>query len=375
MNSIPENMAVNAPTVVELQSQSLFVTQDPDMDIDRAPSLQLETQTRSTKKRNSPPVNYDSDNDADIMEEMAPAATAWKRRRLADETARRRGSESRPLPPVPKETPAPKVQPVKKVEKEVDVVDVARKQREQAEELARTEREALEVELEGMDIEAIRNLVIVEEMEVRRSDPPQRPIRADESDRWDDRWNGKKNFKRFRHRGAVGGRREPGRVIIPLEEAKKKEYGIGDDYWLQGDSYNRKKKDKGRSRDTQDFTQTGSQPSRSKSHAPTTAAEILAREATDNLLDVGIHVNSLSSLDVDVVEAPPKTASTSRSLKSQKLVDKSSKSSNLLPRNKRPASTTLAEPTPVKKAKLAAVEIGESDDSDDELKFRFRKRK
>src|SRR5690606_5220550 len=34
--------------------------------------------------------------------------------------------------------------------------------------------------------------------------------------------------------------RQPPRIIIPLEEVKPKEYGIGDDYWLEDDSGRRK---------------------------------------------------------------------------------------------------------------------------------------
>src|ERR1700709_122056 len=58
MNSVPESIVIEH-TAVESQSQGLFVTQDPEMDVDQGPSQQTETQTRSSRKRNSPPIDYD----------------------------------------------------------------------------------------------------------------------------------------------------------------------------------------------------------------------------------------------------------------------------------------------------------------------------
>lgn len=374
LTSIPKSKDEENLRAVESESQDLFVTQDPEMDVYRAPSLQPETQVRPSRKRPLPPMDYDLDDDKDIMEEVAPAATALKKRQLAE---RLQHGESRPLPPVPAvaEKPAPKIRPVKKAKKEVDVIEVARLQRELAEEIAKVEREALQKSLGDMDIEAIRNLAIVEEMEVTRTNRPERVARADESDRWDDRWNGRKNFKKFRRRGAEGGRRELGRVIVPLEEAKKKDYGIGDDYWLESSSHNKKKK--GRSRDTQDASQAESQPSRPDNWASTAAAEILAREIGDDLLDAEVHTVGSTSAPLEIVEPShlPAIASRSqKSQKSQKLVDKTNETQNLSPRRKRVASNTFTKPAPSKKVK-ATVEVQDSDDSEDELKFRFRRRR
>lgn len=378
MNSVAEEPAVvQGRFVVESQSQSLFVTQDPNMEIHRAPSEQPETQTRSSRKRNSPPVNYEPDEPEDILqdtlEDMAPTATKFKKRRLADEAARRKRGESIPPPLASKDKPVIKPEPIKKAKKEIDVVEVARKKRKEADELARAEREVLESKLDGMDIEAIRNLTIVEEMPIRTREPQQRATRADESDRWDDRWNGRKNFKKFRHRGEVGPRRDLGRVIVPLEEAKKKDYGIGDDYWLHEESAPKTKKDKSKNRDTQD-TQTQSQTSRPKNRASTLAAEMLVRESTEDALDDEIHANVPPSSDVEIIDSPPPAPVSRLTSLSKKLADKSNMVSNVQPRNKRAAETTLSKPAPAKKARQAAV-VQDSDDSDDGLKFRFRKKK
>jgi nijmegen breakage syndrome protein 1 len=366
---------VDNPPAVESQSQGLFVTQDPEMEVYRAPSPLLETQTWSSRKRPSPPADYDLDSEKDIMEEVAPAATALKKRRLAER--RERGESTTPPPaPPPEQKPVPKARPVKKAKKEIDVMAVARQQREEAEEMARAEREALRESLGDIDIEGIRDLAIVEEMEVVRPNRPVRVARADESDRWDDRWNGRKNFKKFRRRGAEDGRRQLGRVIVPLEEAKKKDYGIGDDYWLESENRSQSRKNKGRSRgNTQDVSQIESQSSRPKNWASTRAAEILAGDMDEELMDAEIGpVSSQKEVVAPLAKAKAAVAPRSqKSQKSQKLVDKTNETQNLSPKKKRPAPTTLTKPAPAKKVRAVAV-IQDSDDSEDETKFRFRKR-
>lgn len=374
-NSVSATTTRNHTLAAESQSQSLFFTQDPQMELDPAPSYQTETQ-RSEGKRKSPPMNYELDDDEeDAFNQIAPAATALKRRRLADDAARRQRGESTPPPPDPKPEVTLKILPSKKkTRKEVDVLELARLQREKAEELAIAEVEKRQEELNAMDIEAIRDLAIVEDMDVRRSAPPIRPSRADEGDRWDDKWDGRKNFKKFRRRGGENGRRVLDRVIVPLEEAKKKDYGIGDDYWLEGESHTKKKKGRGRNRDLQDVSQAESPASRPKNNAPARAAEILAKEEIvgDEVLADSPPLSS--DIEPDKPTPPPASKTSSRPQKSQKLVDKTNASQNVSPRKKRVASTTLTKPAPTKKAKAAPIEVHESEDSDDEFKFRFRKR-
>lgn len=370
LNSIPEYTTVDQPPAEESQSQGLFVSQDPEMVIDQEEPQPEATQTRSGRKRITPPMDYEEE-DEDIMEQLAPAAAALKKRRLADDAERHRRGESTPPAQVIEEKPIPKPEPPK-IKKEVDILEVARRQREKAEELAKAEREALEKAMDGMDIEAIRNLAIVEEMEVTRPPPPVRAAHADESDRWDDRWNGRKNFKKFRRRGEEGGSvRSFHRVIVPLEEVKKKDFGIGDDYWLEGDAERKKKK--GKSRETPDTSQSQSQ-ARAKDRATTRATEILASEAEEEMAQE-VEAHELSS-DLEVLEQPPKSVTSAVSQRSQTLVDKTSTPQSVSTGTKRPAPTNLTKPAPAKKARQTALtRKEESDDSDDELKFRFRKRR
>lgn len=371
LRSIPEAPAVNQTTAPEPESQGLFVSQDQRMDIDHSEAQQRTTETRSSRKRATPPVQYDEKEEAEeFMDQLAPGAAALKKRRVAEQTARRRRGESTPPPALSViDSPVPESPPPKKVKKEVDLLEIARHQREKAEELARKEREALQEVMNGMDIEAIRNLAIIEDIEVLRQPPPVRAIQADESDRWDDRWNGRKNFKKFRRHGADGGRAiNFNRVIVPLEEVKKKDFGIGDDYWLENDNALRKKKTK--TQDTPPASQ-GQSRSRPANAASTRAAEILAAESEGEDL-VGDAPEPPPSSDVEILDEEPVPPPT-RSQWSQRQASVSR--TQPAASNKRPAATSLTKPAPAKKARQAAgaKRKEESDDSDDELKFRFRR--
>jgi nijmegen breakage syndrome protein 1 len=393
-SSAPEAMAVDEPAV---ESQSLFVSQNTEADVDQETSQPPETQTRSSRKRPASPIIEEEE---DIMEIMAPTTAALKRRRLA------RGEPTPPPPaPIVEEKPAPATpaKPAKKAKKEIDILEIARQRRED-EEKAKAEREKIQEQLESMDIHE-RPEIEIAEMEVKRSVPPSRAAaRADESERWDDKWNGRKNFKKFRRRGGVTGPVQE-KIIVPLEEVKKKDFGIGDDYWDDGDSQRRRKKDKGKGRETQDVSQReleiqGRSSNKSQSRAAEKASRMLASEAEDelgagNVWAKGEQLSSDSDLEIVAPPPPPKkTAATSsrpQRTQTQTLVDKTNETQNLdLPSSnksasaagkgvKRVAEKVLTKPAPAKKARptkltKAVKDSDESDDDDDGLKFRFKKR-
>jgi nijmegen breakage syndrome protein 1 len=353
------------------------------MDVDQDGGQLADTQGVG-RKRSAPPMDHDESQS--IVDDVAPAAQAFKKRKLAEEAARRRRGASTPPPAIqPKAVPKTKLRG-KTSKKEIDVQEVlAQKQAEEAEkaakaeELARAEREAFQETLNGMSIEDIRNLAVVEEMPVVRRVPPPRPAaQADESDRWDERWNGRKNFKKFRRRGADNGRRVTGRVIVQLEEVKKKDFGIGDDYWLEDDpdSLDQGKKKRSKSKGAQETHSQARPPpqqaARSRDRgAPARAAEILSSEVQDEyaLLSDEEDTRVAASSDVETVEPPP--MSTSHSQRGIKLADKTNKSQNLPTQRgyKRAAGTALNKPAPPKKAK---PDPGSDDNSEDELKFKFR---
>ncbi|KAL4962195.1 DNA damage response protein RcaA [Aspergillus stella-maris] len=156
----------------------------------------------------------------DVVSSLLPGANAMKRRRA--ETSQRSLGESSTRPK-PESAPRPKRQ-------KLDVLEAARQHREAEEDAARQRRqqedELLQTSLQDVDVEKLKGLAIVEEMEL-----PERP--ADDNNRWDERWNGRKNFKKFCRKGDPSQqRRRIQTVIVPLEEVARKDFGIGDHYWV-----------------------------------------------------------------------------------------------------------------------------------------------
>lgn len=346
--ALPASVPTGQAQAPALQTENLFISQSQNAEFGQQPSESVVSRTRSSRKRSEPPV--DEENDEDVLDQLAPAAANLKRRRLADEIARkRRGEPSPPRPAVAELEPKVLVRKSKKVKAEIDVLEVARQRREEEEEIARAEREALQEAMDGMDIDQIRNLAIIEEMEVKRpAPPPGASAHGDEGDRWDERWNGRKNFKKFRKRGE-GGPRVLHKVIVPLEEVKKKDFGIGDEYWLEGDKNTaRKKKGKERVGEIQSMglSQSQATPVRGQAH------EINAADETGKV--------------------DPLTPS-QKATRSQKSTDKTNISPNRPQQNKR-AAEPMAKPAPAKKARQAARRQ-DSDDSEDGLGFRFRKKR
>ncbi|KAF8853221.1 hypothetical protein BDZ45DRAFT_598882 [Acephala macrosclerotiorum] len=398
-SSAPESMVVEPTPVVESQhSQGLFVSQDPDMDVDRPASQASDTQRQgsSKRKRIEAPIFEEEEEEENLMEQIAPAQAALRKRQ------EERGEYTAPA--VPKSEPRPPpAKKVKKELKEIDVIEINRQKHEEAKALAEAERESLLEQLEGMDIEQMRNLAIIEEVPVVRKPPPIRTARADESDRWDNKWNGRKDFKRFRRRGADGnGRIE--RVIVPLEEVRTKDFGLGDEYWGEGDSQKKKKKDKGKERDTQDLTSqmefnTGSGSRSTGSSAPKSkavikAGRILAVEGEDEFSDSEFGFEpeqpKVVSSDVEIVSPPPKPAAkkpatkatTTRGSRSQKSVPSqefSTTQGRSTSGSKRAAESAAAKAPPAKKQRQLGLKKNqqsedEDEDSDDDLKFKFKRR-
>ncbi|CAI4219306.1 unnamed protein product [Parascedosporium putredinis] len=207
------------------EEEGLFVSQGSVMASQDTAAV---AQPATRKRRGRHPHDED-----DVMDDIAPTAAAAKRRRIAmgeDPLIREETPDTMDVETQPKKAEKPK-----KIKKEIDVLEVARKSREEAEARARAEQEDLNKLPEDIDLAEIRKLAIVEEMTVRVP-PGARSREQDIADgRWDPKWNGRKNFKKFRTRGEAMGR-PTNRNIISLVQVKSKEFGIGDDYWLEDES-------------------------------------------------------------------------------------------------------------------------------------------
>jgi hypothetical protein len=156
--------------------------------------------------------------DEDVVSDLLPGARAMKRRREEMGEDRQRGSVTRVKIEVPK-SKRPKL----------DVLEEARKHREEEEK----QRRATEHPHGSQDVnvEELKNLAIIEEMDVPLREPPARE--SEDPDRWDERWNGRKNFKRFRRkRDSQRSRQRIQSVIVPLEEVTRKDCGIGEYRWV-----------------------------------------------------------------------------------------------------------------------------------------------
>lgn len=284
------------------------------------------------------------------MDKLLPAAAAMKRRKIEEqEEARRKGT----TPATSSRTVQSKIEKEKpkKQKKEVDIQEVVRERREAEENAAKQDEESLRETLDGMDVDEMKNLAVVEEMQVPvRPNKPQRNQTDGGSDsRWDDQWNGRKNFKKFRRQGESTQVRRGQSVIVPLEEVKKKDFGIGEDYWVESEKTKRKRKDKDRA------TQPESQGEQTFAIAKSQNVEVPA-ELVDG-----------DEPDMIDVEAP-------RTLRTMGL-DNGRSSTSQAANGKRSAPNVINGPAAKKQKTFAVKEEESGSESEDELKFRFKKKR
>lgn len=217
--------------VVAAPESQLFVSQSQ---AESAPA-QHESLSERRRKRQREEEQANDDVDAEL-DELAPAATRLKRLRLENEEKARQEGREIPQQPIPDATPEPVAVPKKKViRKQIDILEVTKKQREEQDARAKEERQALEEAMEGIDSAAVRRLIPTETMTVKSVVPNAQRWNQDQNSRWREEWNGRPNFKKFRRKGQ-GAPLLMQKVIVPLQVANKNDYGMGGTYWLQGES-------------------------------------------------------------------------------------------------------------------------------------------
>lgn len=307
-------------------------------------------------KRSAGTFFEDPDQNLDVMD-MLPGTRYVKRRKQEEEEERaRRGEDSTMLEatPVPDEpTPMPEPEAVVKsvpkgkgkrtTEKPEDpFVAKARELRARDEAVEQKVREAESAAMEGVDIDSLKNLAIIDVMQVRPRKKPIADPSEDHSNRWDEKWNGRKNFKRFRRAGRGSAPKSvKGTVMISMVEHKGPDYGIGDGkqylpchgvvltnlgYWLDNEEHNRP-----------------NQP----------------RQLNQDQDQRGVEVHELRS---------PSRDATSRA---------SQLSTHASTTGKKRAATPQTTRTGAKKQRMLHIRTeseSDEDDSDDDLKFRFKKR-
>ncbi|KAJ6084644.1 hypothetical protein N7486_011444 [Penicillium sp. IBT 16267x] len=186
----------------------------PDDDTNDTPAMDYEPEP----SQRTEPLEKVEEAEEDVVTDLLPGARAMKRRREEMD----QGRHSRVAHVEPEVTPKPK-------RAKLDIREAARKHRDEEEEQRKAEEDAHLSQ--DANVEDLRNLAIVEEIEI-----PVREKRSREdpsNDRWDEQWNGRKNFKRFRRKGEPRhARQRVQSVIVPLEEVTRKDFGIGEHQWV-----------------------------------------------------------------------------------------------------------------------------------------------
>ena len=307
------------------------------------------TENRNHRKRAA--QASDEEDEESQIDKLLPAAAAMKRRRIEDAEEAEPNHISNERSTKASQMKAG-LEEKRKPKQEVNIREVVRERREAEEEAAIRDEENLRDALDGMNVEDMKKLIVVEDMEVpeRAKIHHQRGPNMENNNRWDERWNGRKNFKKFRRPGDGAPVRRGQSVIVPLEEVKTKDYGIGQPYWEESEKTRKKHKEKDRS------TQSQSQSQALFATAKSEPVEVPSELAIDGELP-----------EVIDLEAPRITRGQERT----EQVDESSIRSQTV-NGKRPASSLESGPT-AKKQKRFAVQDSDSD-SEDELKFRFKKK-
>ncbi|KAH7313493.1 hypothetical protein B0I35DRAFT_274119 [Stachybotrys elegans] len=332
----------------------LFVSQEPD--VYESPVEDAPPPRQSQRKRKASPLSHD-----DLMEGMAPAVDRFKRQR--QESGRTFAS---PTPePAPVEVAKPRAPAKKKIKKEMDVLAMAAQHREEEEARARAEREDLARLPDDVDLSEIRRLNIVEEMPVRMPSAGRTREQDIADGRWNPKWNGMKNFKKFQRRGEATGR-PLARTIVPLVQAKHKEFGIGDDYWLDDEGSQAKKKG------VSQVSVQESEPQPSVPASKSSRRAIISDSSDEEPSNVDLSAASSSRAPASASQSvPPPSQRSTRSQGTALTSSTSTRKSSA----KRPAESATTQPAKRSRpAPRRAVETVDGDESEDELKFRFGKR-
>ncbi|CCU81844.1 DNA damage response protein RcaA [Blumeria hordei DH14] len=93
------------------------------------------------------------------------------------------------------------------------------------------ERVSLEDKLDVLQSAEIRNKIKIENIKVRLIDQSDKTIRPPSYHGWDEHWNGRKNFKKFRRKGGLDNVKGFNKVIVQLVEAKDGDREVIGDLW------------------------------------------------------------------------------------------------------------------------------------------------
>ncbi len=354
-------------------------------------TTKIKEEPQSVKKKRPRSPSPDAEHAfAEEMDDLLPAAAAFKRQRTAQARANGQAGSKQA------ETSQMAAKKIKK-EREIDVRKVVKAKREEEEEAARREQEQFEA-MGDVEDKTPANLVTVVNMELplRERSKNLNKVNGAHGDNWDPKWNGRTNFKGFRRKGEPAQRRgHATKVIVPLVAVEQPTQGLGDQYWPKTNmekerEHEKKRKEEAKSRKSQSQTQrsTGTLSGRSR-------VNVISEDEDENPDEVepqnddGVSSNSPATtrlqreaaeivdheIDPDTprrTRAADKSQAESRHDTTQAAATQSSTASG-----KRPASSTLGMDKAKRQKTLPVTVVrgsdGEDDDSDD-MKFRFGSR-
>ncbi|TLD10456.1 hypothetical protein PgNI_06189 [Pyricularia grisea] len=423
----PPEPEPSAPQSVpqEEYSQPMFVSQVYEsQEPNSADTTRGTRSTRLGRKRAHSPVPVDEDEE--MIDSAPPTTTTNKRRRLEptqSSTSRLRQAvmpesddddeEAAPIPesPVAASVPAPEPAAEKPTVKtrrgaiDTEVLDAARQRLAETEAKVKKEEERYKVPDDGYTLEQlaeIRKLTLVDEMPVLNPGSGGRTREQDIADgRWDPRWNGRQNFKRFRKAVPGGdrtGSRAPAqRIIVGYVEEKNKVYGIGDEYWLEDPATLARKKSQSQGHGSASSATVGGATTSPVSAQTSSRRAVKGLDSSDDededdLMEMGSRQVEPEEEEEEEPVLPRtrkgKAAEKAASQRSQRQTRQTqtqaapstgistttqSQRTTRAASGKRAATTSISNPRPAKKvARAQQIEASDSDDDDDDGGGRFR---
>ncbi|KAI8938112.1 hypothetical protein NX059_005779 [Plenodomus lindquistii] len=248
-----------------------------------------------------------------------------------------------------------------KAEKDINVREHTRQRMKEADERRKADEESLREALEGIDIAELKNLAQIEEMEVRQPRGDRGTTGRGQSqacsDRWNPEWNGRKNFKKFRRRGAETGV-QVHKVIVTLEEApQKKGFGMTDTYFLEDVEPSSKSRD-GRRKVVDDSSEPEPGFTRRKRSTPPQQSEV---------------INVEDSAQEEEEDGPVVPRTQRSSGRTQRVVETQIDDTQTQ-RGKKRGSGGVASGQPASKKGRVDVSRRDDDSDEEETGFRFKRR-
>lgn len=378
-NSDPSGHKSPSPKIESCQSQGLFVSQDPNYASDP-----LETHCQTIFDPGTVPKQEISKDDMATVEiEPKDNLTNQKWPNYKETNYLGAPSPSLNLHPkcennhaVPgsaKLLPFMSASRKKRKDSVMDVEDILLQKLEKSKVDAEKKAglDSLNEYLNEIDFAEVRNKILVEDIKPRSPRRNHKLEGTGGGSRWNDLWNGRKNFKKFRRPGS--GARVFEKVIVQLKEVKKKNNEIFEDYWGTDVGERTSTNSKIKERTLDEVTLNERSLEIYSNLTGTTNTSPVLEESSENCSTIQSPIKSkLSSLKSNL-QYQKETFTMRQPLISMYMSrdDQSSSYSGL----KRAAHSDSCQSAHTKKPRLMPIDSRElsGDESEDDLRFRFKR--